>query len=106
MRMMYSERVCTDEKGATRVIWTKHGGFTIETDLKKGGTQSIPIDPQAMDAIVAAWPAFREKARSDAPAMPAAQVTPSPTASKGGPTATNSRSSPPPPPPPPAGRLL
>lgn len=100
------ERVCQTETGATRLVWTEKEGFVLESETKRSGTQSLSIDPKAMDAIVAAWPKFRENARSDAPARIAAPATPSPPASKAGRTATNSPSSPPAPPPPPAGRLL
>ena len=80
--------------GRTRVRFDVLSGFSMVTqDQKSGVLRTLPIDPEAIDALVEMWPAWKS-------ALPAADVpiavpeTPSPSVSKAGQAATSSSSSP------------
>lgn len=86
--------------GRTRVRFDLSSGFSMVTqDLKSGALRTLPIDPEAIDALVAMWPAWKAALPAvDAPIV--APAMPSPPVSKAGRDATSSSSSRPAPSPP------
>jgi len=91
--MSQSQQIRETETGRTRVRWDMVAGFQlVSQDAKTGQQRVVPIDPESIDALVAAWPAFRASLPSGAPAPTAPPATPSPSASKAGPAPTNSAS--------------
>lgn len=84
------------ETGKTWVRWEAGSGFFMLTqDSKSTVPQRLPIDPAAIDALVAVWAEWKARLPSDAFAPNAALGTPSPPASRDGPARFNSASSPP-----------
>lgn len=79
--------------GRTRVRYDLSSGFSMVTqDQKSGVLRTLPIDPEAIDALVAMWPVW--KSALPAAAVPiAAPETPSPPAYRAGQAATSSSSS-------------
>jgi hypothetical protein len=82
------------ETGKTWVRWEAGMGFFMLTqEWKSSAPQRLPIDPAAIDALVAMWPEWRKSLPSDAFAPNAASGTRSPPQSRDGQAQNNSRSS-------------
>lgn len=84
------------ETGKTWIRWEAGTGFFMLTrDWKSTVPQRLPIDPDAIDALVAMWPEWKAQLPSDAFAQNAGSATPSPPPSRDGPAPSSFASSPP-----------
>ncbi len=78
-------------------------GFSISRlDVRSGALKELPLDREALDALLEHWPAFRDRALSDAPARSAPPAIVCPPGDRAGPDASSSRSPSPPSPTPPS----
>lgn len=68
-------------------------GFSISRlDVRSGALRELPLDREALDALLEHWPSFRDRALSDAPAPRAAPEIVCPPVSKAGQAPSSSRS--------------
>lgn len=56
--IMSSRLFWSDETGKLRVKFDC-GRFAIESDVGRGAVRSLQVSPEAMDALVLAWPRLR-----------------------------------------------
>lgn len=68
-------------------------GFSLSRlDVRSGALRELPLDREALDALIEQWPAFRDRALSDAPVERALPEIVCPPASKAGPAPSSSPS--------------
>lgn len=98
MIIQQSLQIRETETGRTRLRYEMATGFSLVTQPAKSSVLAVlPLDIESMDALVAAWPAFKAECQSDAPAKYVAPVTGSPGVFRDGPGHISSPSPSPPP---------
>jgi hypothetical protein len=59
MTTVVASRIVFEDKVNRLRVRYEYGVYTLESGAKKGAVTSVQLSPEAMDALAAAWPAWK-----------------------------------------------